>query len=267
MKTDTTDRRLQIPGSGDRCGTVSVVIPARNEAGAIERCVKTVLGSPHVIEVIVVDGGSWDRTCETARRAGARVLVHDAAYWCGGGRGGQIKAGIAHARGDVVAVVHADALVPPRVFRRMIRAVNSGKNVIGGAAGCRFRTGVPGRGIRIRLGIVEWLNHVRALATGISFGDQVQFFRRRPVAGMDLFPDMPLMEDVEFSIRMRSLGRVVFLNEAVRVSARRWEKKGTGNGILILGLVALYLFQRLSGTPDGLFYYERYYGKSFRSDD
>ncbi|ACN14499.1 putative glycosyl transferase [Desulforapulum autotrophicum HRM2] len=243
------------------CHTISVVIPTRNEALVIGRCIKIILNAPHVVEVIVVDAGSQDKTRSIAEAAGAKVLLHNPCQGDGRGRGGQIRAGINEARADVVAIVHADTLVPPRTFTRMIRVLNARRLVIGGSAGCRFQIRSPGRAWQIRIKLIEFLNHVRAMVFGISFGDQVQFFRREPVFSRDLFPDIPLMEDVEFAIRMRSLGDLVYLNEKVVVSARRWETRGSGNALLVIALFFLYLIQRPWGQPDTTFFYERYYGK------
>ena len=243
------------------CRTISVVIPARNEAAVLDRCIKTILGAPHVIEVIVVDGGSQDETCSVARTAGAKVILHNPCPVSGWGRGGQIRTGIYGASGDVVAIVHADVLVSPRTFCRMIRVLNARKTIIGGSAGFRFHTESKDQAWNLKLKIIEFLNHARAMISGISFGDQVQFFRREPVVSRDLFPNIPLMEDVEFAIRMRCLGNLVYLNEKVEVSTRRWEKRGSGNALLIIALFSLYLLKRPWGQPDTTFFYDRYYKK------
>ncbi len=243
------------------CRTLSVVIPAKNEAAVLGPCIKAILGAPHVIEAIVVDGGSRDETCSIARAAGARVIVHTPSPASGWGRGGQIRTGIYGASGDVVAIVHADARVAPRTFSRMIRVLNARDTVIGGSAGCRFHGKSNDWAWHFRLKIIEFLNHARTMVSGISFGDQVQFFRREPVVTRDLFPNIPLMEDVEFAIQMRCLGDLVYLNEKVAVSTRRWEKQGSGNALLIMALFFVYLLRRPWGQPDTTLFYKRYYKK------
>lgn len=241
-----------------RCQTISAVIPALNEENLIGSCVSRLLGSPHVCEVIVVDGGSKDRTCEFAQKAGAMVVVHDNPYYAGGGRGGQIKAGIKKASGDVVVIVHADTVVASKYFRRMISVLNARPAVIGGAVGCRFQTLICST--RLQLSIIEFLNDVRATFFNISFGDQVQFFRREPVVRHDIFPDMPLMEDVEFSIRLNSFGRQVFLLGKADVSARRWQRLGVKNGVMIMWLVVQYLTMRFFNKHlDTSLFYSQYY--------
>lgn len=234
---------------------ISVVIPAVNEAHRIGDCVSAVRGAPGVGEIIVVDGGSSDGTAEAARTAGARVLVHSAPPDSGGGRGGQLRVGVMAATGDVVAIVHADTRTTARTFTRIAEALRRNPSLVGGAYGGLF----GGKGWRLRT--LEFANDLRA-AWGVSFGDQVQFFRRLPMIQADLFPDMPLMEDVELSLRMQRLGRVTFLFGDARISARRWTAGLSRRGGLVVWLVAAYFLRRLWGTPDTAGMFRRYYGSA-----
>ena len=236
------------------CETLSIVIPTRNEEAFIKRCIQAVVGNPCVCEVIVVDAASHDRTQSLAQQAGARVLVHDRPIENGGGRGGQIKAGIDLAMGDVVAVVHADTLLPGTEIDRLMNVLNRCPDIIGGAVGCRFDA--PHRRYRV----IELANDLRAAILKISFGDQVQFFRRVPVVSRNLFPDMPIMEDVEFSIRLHRLGRRTFLFGNALASTRRWEKIGNKNAAWVIKNVAIFLLCRLVERPDTARVYQRYYG-------
>ena len=89
---------------------VSVVIPAHNEADYIADCIQSVFSAGHPrerLEVLVVDHASSDATRAIALRAGASVLALDA------GRIGKVRnTGLAAARGDYVAYVDADCIVP-----------------------------------------------------------------------------------------------------------------------------------------------------------
>lgn len=235
------------------CRTLSIVIPTRNEEACIERCICSITGNPHVCEIIVVDAESDDQTQSLAKQAGGRVLIHDRPIEKGGGRGGQIKAGIDAASGDVVAVVHADTILPGTEIDRMMEMLKRCPHIIGGAVGCRFDA--PHRRYRF----IELANDFRAAFFKISFGDQVQFFRRVPVASQNLFPDMPIMEDVEFSIRLHRLGRLTYLFGNALASTRRWEQIGNKNAAWVIKNVAIFLIRRLMQKPDTVQIYRQYY--------
>jgi len=228
--------------------TVSVVIPTRNEGEGIGCCIEAVVSCASVVEVLVVDGGSHDDTMQRARAAGAMVIES------AGGRGGQILAGIEQAQGDVIAIVHADSLVSPELLTKALEVLQQNPEVAGGAIGSVF----AGRGWRLRL--IEFLNDFRAAFLGIGFGDQVQFFRRKAGVERQIFCGIPLMEDVELSLRLGRIGRSVFLFGDVQTSARKWKKAGYGRAVLIIRLVATYLWLRLWGKADADAMYRQYYG-------
>ncbi|MCP4686711.1 MAG: glycosyltransferase [Desulfobacterales bacterium] len=233
---------------------VTVITSARNEAERIGACVRSILQDNAVREVIVVDGESGDSTAQRAANAGAAVIAGSADLGKGGGRGGQINAGLAAAKGDIIAVVHADVLAAPGVFTRIRDILARDASIVGGAIGCVFTS--PGPLVRL----VELANDFRAVFLGISFGDQTQFFRREMVVRNGGFPDIPLMEDVEISLKLSGMGRQVFLFGDFRVSARRWNKKGHKNFTSVLCLTSAYLWRRLRGPVDTRAMYREYYG-------
>lgn len=241
------------PRQAPTCRNISIVIPTRNEETYIERCIQSVAFNPNVHEIIVVDAASEDRTQLLARQAGARVMIHSRPIERGGGRGGQIRAGIQAASGDVVAILHADTLLPGNEINRMMDVLNRRPDIIGGAVGCRFED--PDRRYRF----IELANDVRASFFKISFGDQVQFFRRVPIVSHQLFPDIPIMEDVEFSIRLHRLGHVTYLFGNTIASTRRWKRVGYLNAGWVIKNVVIYLIRRLIQTPDTAAIYRGYY--------
>lgn len=248
-------QRIRLPVCQSVLQTVSVVIPARNEAKNISNCINAIIKDKSVKEVIVVDGASTDQTVVLAERSGAKVIEHSALPENGGGRGGQIYAGVKAAKGDVIAIVHADTIVTVPTFTTILNLLDKNPMIAGGAVGGIFNDS------DWRMRLIEFANDFRVVFMGIGFGDQVQFFRRKPVLERNLFPVIPLMEDVELSLRLNKLGRHVYLFGNTLISARRWQTVGFRNSISVICRVASYLWQRIWRQPDTLGMYRSYYNQ------
>jgi rSAM/selenodomain-associated transferase 2 len=230
--------------------SLSVVIPTLEEGPRIEACVDSVEPMDGLVEVVVSDGGSRDDTRERARRLGCRVVAGPP------GRGGQIRRGLEAATGDAVLVLHADSRLAPGTLARVMEALRRNPQAPGGACGMRFAGG--GTGMRL----IAWLNNRRAEFFGIAFGDQAQFFRREALTEAGGYPGLPLMEDVELSLQLKTQGRPLFLPHAVEVSHRRWQRRGFVRNLATVGSLLLhYLWERRwygpGATPTD--YYRRYY--------
>lgn len=194
---------------------ISVVVPALNEERVLPVLFAALRpGLRPQDEVIVADGGSSDRTRQAARALGARRITEGAR-----GRGVQMNRGAAEAAGEVLWFLHADSRVPPD-WRGRITETLSDPGVAGGAFLCR----IDARGIPYRF-LDAW-GRVRSQATGIFYGDQGIFVRRPTYEEIGGFPEWPVLEDVEFSRRMRRRGKVRLVPAPILTSARRWEKEG-----------------------------------------
>ncbi len=231
---------------------LAVVIPTLDEAADIGPCLASVRhGSGPVVQVIVADADSTDQTRDIARAMGATVLHAPL------GRGRQICKGVEVAAADAVLVLHADCRLDPGMAQRVVDNLNQRPDAAGGAMGMRFDSASLGARC------VAVLNALRTRLTGISFGDQGQFFRREALAHVGGFPDMLLMEDVECALRLGRAGARLYLPTGITASHRGWEQRGLGRGMsLVLRLFTRYLVERRLGRhdPSGRRYYERYYG-------
>jgi rSAM/selenodomain-associated transferase 2 len=229
--------------------TLSVIIPTLNEAGYVGGCLAALQGHPLIQEVIVADGGSTDGTLEAARTMGARVVR------AGLGRGVQIQAGAETAKSDVLLFLHADAILDRNAPERIIRALAADPSTPGGYFGMAFA------GESRKRGLIATLNTVKAVTMGIAFGDQAQFVRAAALAEIGGFPGLMMMEDVELSLRLKRMGRLVYLKRGVTVSDRRWQDGALLKNLwMVVGLVARYLFERRLGQVKDEWYYRKYYG-------
>lgn len=210
---------------------VSVVIPAYNEAERIGGAVQALDRlQPPPSEIIVVDGASTDRTAVAAAAAGAQVVSGRR------GRGHQIAAGIAVARGDVVWIVHADVAPAAHTVSAILGALRAQPAAAGGAVGQCYARFAP------LLWLIEALNAARSALFGLSFGDQGQFVRRLALPQFGGYPDQPLMEDVELGLRLRRAGPVLHLGANGVVSTRRWDRDRSTHRIgMVLRLTTAYL--------------------------
>lgn len=227
--------------------TVAIVLPVLNEEQTLAGTLGSLLSQTVAPDRIVVsDGGSTDGTAAIAEKLGAHWVRAAAA-----GRGNQIAAGLEHCDEDVVVVAHADMHFPSDALERMQRALAESQDAPGGCFGHRFDASTLG------LKIVERWDRFRARRLGVSYGDQGQFFRRQPLLQSGGFPPLPLMEDVELSRKLKSLGRPVYLDCPVTVSSRRFEKRGLIRcSLMNFGLRLAY---RLFGTAGCQRLYRWYY--------
>ncbi len=195
--------------------SVSVVVPVRNEETQLSYTLESLLNQTAPPEqVIVVDGGSRDRTREVAASFPVELLTVTS-----GGRGNQIAQGVAVARGAIVVIAHADMVFPTNSLERIRQHLMEHPACPGGALGHRF---CPPRW---RYRLMEWCDARRA-QRGNSYGDQAQFFRREWLNAAGGFPALPIMEDVELAKLLRKLGPSAYLDCPVVVSPRRFERLG-----------------------------------------
>lgn len=208
--------------------TLSVIIPVLNEEHTIAQVVAHALSEPGV-EVIVVDGGSGDRTVEMATAAGARVLSTLP------GRSQQMNAGAAAATGETLLFLHADTRLPPG-FTTYVHQALAQPKVIAGAFELRIDGRTPG------LNLIEWGVKWRSRLCQLPYGDQAIFLRSSTFHQIGGFADLPIMEDFDLVRRLKMLGRVAIAPAAVITSGRRWEKLGVVRTTLVnQGVIAAYL--------------------------
>lgn len=205
---------------------ISVIIPSLNEEGQIAVTLAALKPSAvnHHIEIIVVDGGSDDRTLEIARQFDfARAVEFSLAN-----RGLQMNEGARVARGDALLFLHADAMLPQGAFDAINKALSSDR-LLGGCFQIRFPKDSP-----VSLGAVAWGINLRTRLFRTATGDQAIFVRRSVFDEIGGYERIPLMEDIALFNQMKRRGKVTILNERVEISPRRWLKYGVWRTVLLM---------------------------------
>jgi uncharacterized protein len=193
-------------------GRLSAIIPTLNEAMNLQATLDSVGPPSDVLEVIVVDAGSSDRTVEIAQQRGCKVFVGNP------GRAKQMNAGAAIATGEQLLFLHADTRLPTNYRVEIERLLAT--PVACGA----FPLQIDAQGLALR--IVESGVSFRSRILQMPYGDQALFFRSVDFYALNGFKQMSIMEDYELVARTRKNGRIGLARKPVKTSARRWERKG-----------------------------------------
>ncbi len=205
---------------------VSIVIPVLNEAALIAAFLRHLRTVAPEEEIIVVDGGSHDDTLELSRGLADRVIVASP------GRGRQMSAGAAVARGDVLCFVHADSHIPVDAVSAMTESLLE-SGCVGGCFRLRI---VPRRWIyRIR----DFVGDICVDVFKIGLGDRGLFCRRDVFQAVGGYGDGLLFEDADLYRNLGRLGKMCRLDPAIETNARRYEAQGPIRTCLFYGFAML----------------------------
>jgi rSAM/selenodomain-associated transferase 2 len=199
---------------------ISVILPTLNAEASLGDTLAALI--PAVVEgvvreVIIVDGGSSDHTLKIADATGATILTAPA------GRGGQLMAGAATARGPWLLFLHGDTILEPGWSREatlLIERVDSGKLPPTAAA---FRFALDDLGWKPR--IIEAGVGFRSSILKLPYGDQGLLISRALYDEIGGYRALPLMEDVDIVRRLR-YRRIVTLRSNAITSAVRYQRDG-----------------------------------------
>lgn len=217
---------------------LSIIVPTLDEASGIREALERLQplrAAGH--EVIVVDGGSTDRTVALAAPLADRVLAAPR------GRASQMNAGAKVACGAWLLFLHADTRLPENAKR-----IFEDRIIASGREWGRFDVAIEGR--HRLLPVVAALMNLRSRLTGIATGDQAIFVSREVFLAVRGFPPLALMEDIALSNALKMIARPLCLKERVVTSGRRWESQGVLRTVLLMWWLRLrYL---LGASPERL---------------
>ncbi|WP_036483713.1 TIGR04283 family arsenosugar biosynthesis glycosyltransferase [Myxosarcina sp. GI1] len=211
---------------------ISIIIPVLNEEAIIAQTLKRLQASDDV-ELIVVDGGSQDRTVEIARQMNIRAIAAEP------NRASQMNAGAAIAKGNFLLFLHADSQLPSN-YAKLVRQSLAQTKVIAGA----FELAIDAESKALRL--VETMVKLRSRFLQLPYGDQAIFIRKQAFIDIGGYANLPIMEDFEFISRLKHRGKIAIAPAAVVTSARRWQKLGVFKTTLVNQLIIIGYFLRIS---------------------
>ena len=205
-------------------------MPTLNEEGTLSRILPAALALAD--EVVVSDGGSTDGTVAVAEKLGARVVTGPP------GRGGQLNRGARAATADLLLFLHADTALPEGAAQAVREAVANG--ALGGGFFLRFDVDRPLQ----RLG--ERLIDLRTRLTRLPLGDQAQFATREAFDRLGGFEEWPILEDLDFALKLRRTKRLALIAAPVTTGARRFVEQGTVRTVATNWLIWILFFLGVS---------------------
>ena len=221
-----------MPGCGPSfpARRLSIIVPALDEEAHIGATLRS-LGAARSrgAEVLVVDGGSRDRTLAVAAPLADRVLAAPR------GRALQLNAGAAAASGALLLFLHADSALPPQ-FDAVLAGAVADRELAWG----RFDVRIEGRNPLLR--VVAALMNVRSRLTGIATGDQALFATRCLFERAGGFPPQPLLEDIAFCQAAKRVAAPLCLRARVTTSGRRWAGQGLVRTVVLMWRLRLAYF-------------------------
>ena len=202
----------------------SIIVPVYNESSLIRSFLQDLRERAPGSEIIVADGGSLDGTPDLAAGLCSQVVIGKR------NRAAQMNLGARAASGDVLWFVHVDAEVPKECLAEIARILDD-RTVAGGY----FRIRLPPDPV---YRLTDGFGHYAGLLLRMRCGDHGMFCRRSAFVDVGGFPEVPLMEDVEFFRRLRRCGRVVCSDKRIVISPRRYEAIGPARLTFAYGFIA-----------------------------
>jgi rSAM/selenodomain-associated transferase 2 len=217
---------------------ISVIIPVLNEEKIIQQCLSQFKTQPPPYEIIVVDGGSTDRTKEILRSFPEVKLIESEK-----GRGKQMNSGARAASGEILLFLHSDTTLPPNGLNLIREALQKPEAVGGYFILEHDNSNFLYRSFSF---LINWRSRLPNI---IPYGDEAIFCRKEAFNKLNGYKEIPLMEDYEFAKGLKKLGKLTRIDEKVTSSFRRY-KKGTLRYMLKCNLI-WYLY-KLGVSPDYL---------------
>lgn len=227
----------------------TIVVPTFNEQDFIVSCLDSLFKQRENFELIVVDGGSSDKTIDLVSKFACRLIRLKEPNLAL-----QLNTGALKSSGDVIIFLHADCRLAPGILGRLKKILSKNNKIIGGA----FTMTIEGE--RFFYKIFSAGGNIYCKISKTFFGDRAIFIKKSAFDSLGGYRAIPIMTDVDFSVRMKRIGKTVLINGPVISSGRKFDKEPFWK-IIFLTLWALFSYRENADFQE---IKKRYY-KGFRN--
>jgi rSAM/selenodomain-associated transferase 2 len=224
--------------------TLSVIIPSLNEGNSLRVNLQRlqVLRSCGY-EIILVEAG------ECRLNSDEKAELCDLVFQSERGRAKQMNLGAKFASGKWLVFLHADTHLPAD-FESIISKTLFNSSFLWGWFGVSFDAD------GLSYSVIAKLMNVRARLTSVSTGDQTLVVNRKFFRELKGFADIPIMEDIELTSRLRRYAKPLVISGFVTTSARRWQKEGVLRTIVLMWSLRFLYFIGVSPRKLVNYYYK-----------
>ncbi|ABS35508.1 TIGR04283 family arsenosugar biosynthesis glycosyltransferase [Clostridium botulinum] len=210
---------------------VSIIVPVLNEEKTIENLLVNLKRLKGEKEILIIDGGSKDSTTDIASQYGKVIKSKK-------GRSNQMNCGAKEANGNILWFVHSDSIVHYESIVAIEKAIKDG--YIGGGFPIYFCDLNS-----LFMKYISKTSNIRADKFNIYYGDQGIFVKKDIFLNMGGYPSLDIMEDLEFSFRLRRLGKLKLLSYYIGTSGRRFKKGGQFKTHILMHKLRILYFMRV----------------------